>query len=75
MRPTNRRNNTAGVPVHVIEHTLINCPLNDFYTYIDSYKDYFEMARILAKDGKIEGLRQAYINNEVYNEALDKILG
>ena len=33
------------------------------------------MARILAKDGKIEGLRQAYINNEVYNEALDKILG
>lgn len=65
----------TGLPSTVLEHTLINCHIADFYNYIDNYEDYFQTARVLAKAGKLPGLRHAYINNEVYNLAYDKILG
>lgn len=65
----------SGLPESVLEHTLINCPIADFYNYIDNYEDYFQVARVLAKDGKIPGLRHAYINDEVYELAYEKILG
>ena len=65
----------SGLPSSVLEHTLINCPIADFYNYIDNYEDYFQMARVLAKDGKLPGLRHAYINDEVYELAYEKILG
>ena len=65
----------TGLPRPVLEHTLINCSLVDFYQYINCYEDYFQMARILAKKGKIAGLKHAYINDEVYHLAYDKILG
>jgi hypothetical protein len=65
----------TGLPESVLEHTLINCPIADFYNYIDNFEDYFQLARVLAKQGKLAGLRHAYINDEVYDLAYEKILG
>jgi hypothetical protein len=65
----------TGLPRFVLEYTLINCHITEFYSYIDNYEDYFQIARILAKKDKIARVKIDYINNKIYNLAYDKILG